>query len=281
MMKRNVCFEENMKKFCQEDGKYFILALDHGNGGRIALSNPGEVIKKAVDAGVDGVLTNYGVFKAFPEAFVREDGHEVGKMLRIDRLGTVLGTHYLHEQPGLRWNLEEAQKTLGINGVMCMGFPGMPDGPNGENTDELSVQLIADMVQECDRLGLVSAAEMLPRGKSNDPADRTVEAMKIACRVAAEYGADLVKTEVVGTAEEFHTVVENTYVPVLALGGVKNADVKAVFAQCKNAMDAGCKGLVVGRNIWGDANVAGMVKALKAIVHENATVEEAYAKYVG
>jgi len=278
-MNRNVCYEENMNKFRQKDGKYLILALDHGNGGRIALENPGAVIKRAVDAGIDGVLTNYGVFKAFPEAFVRADGTEVGKMLRVDRLGTVLGNTYLKEAPGLRWDIEQAQKTLGINGCMCMGFPGMPE-KDGQNYDELSVQLIAEVVQECDRLGLVSAAEMLPQGKMPG-APRTVEAMKIACRVAAEYGVDLVKTEVTASAEEFKEVIDNTYVPVLALGGVKNADTKAVLEQCKNAMNAGCKGLVVGRNIWGDENVEGMVAALKAIVHENATVEEAYAKYVG
>lgn len=40
-------------------------------------------------------------------------------------------------------------------------------------------------------------------------------------------------------------------------------------------MNAGCKGLVIGRNLWGSDNIEGMTKALLKIVHENSVVDEA------
>jgi class I fructose-bisphosphate aldolase len=38
---------------------------------------------------------------------------------------------------------------------------------------------------------------------------------------------------------------------------------------------AGGMGVVFGRNIWQHANPAGMVRALRAVIHEDARAEEA------
>jgi DhnA family fructose-bisphosphate aldolase class Ia len=62
---------------------------------------------------------------------------------------------------------------------------------------------------------------------------------------------------------------------VLALGGEKVNDDRQVLENAKQAMEAGCKGLVIGRNVWGHRNVTGMAAALSRIVHENASVWEA------
>ena len=45
---------------------------------------------------------------------------------------------------------------------------------------------------------------------------------------------------------------------MLALGGAKVNDDRAVLQSAKDAMDAGCKGLMIGRNVWGHSNIAGM-----------------------
>lgn len=42
-------------------------------------------------------------------------------------------------------------------------------------------------------------------------------------------------------------------------------------------MEAGAAGMTTGRNIWGAEDPAAMVRALKAIVHEGATVDAAAA----
>ena len=42
-------------------------------------------------------------------------------------------------------------------------------------------------------------------------------------------------------------------------------------------MDAGARGVAMGRNIWGHQRVKEMTQAIGAIVHRNASVEEALA----
>jgi DhnA family fructose-bisphosphate aldolase class Ia len=161
---------------------------------------------------------------------------------------------------------------LGVDGVMMMGYPGENDGEG--------MRYLAKVAAACDRWGIISAAEMLPNGFSPDPADRTVEKMNIACRVAAELGLDFVKTQFVPPVDDFKKIIENCYVPILVLGGALVKDDRAVLENAKSAMDAGCKGLVIGRNVWGHENVAGMASALRKIVHDNATVDEALKELI-
>jgi putative autoinducer-2 (AI-2) aldolase len=42
---------------------------------------------------------------------------------------------------------------------------------------------------------------------------------------------------------------------------------------------AGARGVDMGRNIWQSKNAVGMIRAIRAIVHESASVKEA-AKYL-
>ena len=87
-------------------------------------------------------------------------------------------------------------------------------------------------------------------------------------------GADIIKTEFVG-GEEFHKVTENCYVPIMVLGGSKAKAEKDVFANIRDAIDNGAKGVIMGRNIVRHENVAQVCSAIAAIIHDNASVEEA------
>jgi class I fructose-bisphosphate aldolase len=48
-----------------------------------------------------------------------------------------------------------------------------------------------------------------------------------------------------------------------------------VLEVVKGAVDAGGAGITMGRNVWKRDNVVGMVRALRIIIHEDATVEDA------
>jgi 3-hydroxy-5-phosphonooxypentane-2,4-dione thiolase len=47
-----------------------------------------------------------------------------------------------------------------------------------------------------------------------------------------------------------------------------------------NAMDRGAAGVDMGRNIFQSDSPLGMIKAVNAVVHEDASVDEAYAIYM-
>lgn len=249
-------------RFFREDGKALILAFDHASHGD-AWVDPAKVINGAREGGMDGILTTYGVISNF-----RKEIGKMGVMLRMEVLGTALGkVDPINGQPmGTPYTVEDAV-ALGADGIMTMGIIG-------NDYDTGNLVYVAQKVAECKKYGLLCASEILPNGFSSDPQDRTQRAMNIACRVGAEIGLDIVKTCYVDGID-YGKVVDNCYVDILALGGAKVNDDRAVLENAKKAMDAGCKGLMIGRNVWGHENIAGMARALNAIVHGNKSVDEA------
>jgi DhnA family fructose-bisphosphate aldolase class Ia len=61
----------------------------------------------------------------------------------------------------------------------------------------------------------------------------------------------------------------------VVLGGDKVGDDRAVLVSVAEALEAGAAGVAIGRNIWQHADPAGMTRALAALVHGAATVDEA------
>jgi putative autoinducer-2 (AI-2) aldolase len=94
----------------------------------------------------------------------------------------------------------------------------------------------------------------------------------MASRMAAEMGATFVKTYY---CDDFEKVVEICPVPIVIAGGKKTPE-KEALTMAYNAIKAGAKGVDMGRNIFqSDAPVA-MIKAVRAVVHENRTPDEAF-----
>ena len=102
---------------------------------------------------------------------------------------------------------------------------------------------------------------------------RDAKYFRLACRICAELGAQIVKTYYV--PEDFDTVVASCPVPIVMAGGKKISELDAL-TMSYNAIREGAAGVDMGRNIFqSDAPVA-MMKAVNRIVHENMTPEEAY-----
>jgi putative autoinducer-2 (AI-2) aldolase len=97
----------------------------------------------------------------------------------------------------------------------------------------------------------------------------------LACRMAAEQGAHIVKTYY---CENFKEVVKACPVPIVIAGG-KKIDEKDALQMARNAIDDGAVGVDMGRNIFQSENPVGMIKAVRAVVHENATIDEAFNVY--
>ena len=117
-------------------------------------------------------------------------------------------------------------------------------------------------------------AMMYTRGKKfrseTDP-----EGIRHAARIAAELGADIVKVNYTGSPKTFAKVVAGCPIPVVIAGGDKIGDEKQVFRMIREALDAGGRGVAVGRNAFGHAAPVRMTRAIAALVHENASIEKA------
>jgi putative autoinducer-2 (AI-2) aldolase len=101
---------------------------------------------------------------------------------------------------------------------------------------------------------------------------RDARYLGLSCRIGAELGARIVKTY---WCENFDKVVHGCPVPVVIAGGPKTETEREVFEFVHDGMEKGAIGVNLGRNIWQNDHPVAMIKALRAIIHEKASVKEA------
>jgi putative autoinducer-2 (AI-2) aldolase len=124
-------------------------------------------------------------------------------------------------------------------------------------------------VDDCEDYGIPVMA-VTAVGKELEKRDARY--LGLCCRIAAEFGAKVVKTY---WCEDFEKVVGGCPVPVVIAGGPKVASEREVFDFVYDGIQKGAIGLNLGRNVWQHDHPVAMVKALRAIIHENATAKEA------
>jgi class I fructose-bisphosphate aldolase len=91
-------------------------------------------------------------------------------------------------------------------------------------------------------------------------------------------GVDIVKTFYTGTTESFAQVVEMAAPAlVVAAGGPRLETDADVIRMAHGVVRAGAAGITFGRNIWQSADPARIIGALKHVLHENGSVEGAFA----
>lgn len=241
------------------DGRALIVALDHGliDGPKPGLERPGETIAKVVAGDADAVLTSYGVARRFAAELA-----PVGLILRVDGGGTSLGD--LSGPGALFYGVEDALR-LGADAIAISAFPGSPN-------EAVTLERLAGSVSAAHAWNLPVMAEMVPGGFDSPPEKRTPEALALSARVAAELGADFVKMPY---GAGFRRVTSTCYVPVVILGGARRGDEGSMLADIRAAVDAGAAGVAVGRNIFQADDPAAMTAAIAALIHDDASLEEA------
>jgi len=94
-------------------------------------------------------------------------------------------------------------------------------------------------------------------------------------RQAVELGADIIKADPCDDVQQYHTVIEvASGCPVLVRGGGKASEAEIV-ARTHELMRQGAAGIVYGRNVIQHERPAAMTRALMALVHDDATPQQA------
>ncbi|HEB37237.1 MAG TPA: 3-hydroxy-5-phosphonooxypentane-2,4-dione thiolase, partial [Thermoplasmatales archaeon] len=179
-------------------------------------------------------------------------------ILRVSGGTSIIGKELLHE--GTVVSIEDA---IRLN-VSAVAFSIMV----GADFERDTILGMTQYIDEAERYGIpVLAVTAVGKDMKRD-----ARYMALASRMAAELGAHFVKTYYV---EEFEKVVESCPVPIVIAGGKKIAEEDAL-KMAYNALQAGAIGVDMGRNIFQSTDPVAMIKAVRAIVHENATPKEAY-----
>ncbi|MGI9252744.1 MAG: class I fructose-bisphosphate aldolase [Thermomicrobiales bacterium] len=256
--------------FNPESGRAFITAFDHG----ITLGpKPGseaamDVLASIVKAGPDGILISPGMMKqgghlfgyrGAPSPIVRGDwiyNHDVMKGLPTRLQDTAQGEH---------WRIvctPEAALSMGAEALTMFLIVGTIEGK--EFSD--NVRDLAATCEAAARIGLPVIVESVLWGARMDD-QRDAELLAFAARMAAELGADAIKTTFTGDTESMRQVIDGCPLPVLVLGGVRSPDPAPVIANLRLALEAGAKGVVYGRNVWQADDPVKMCGLLRDVIH--------------
>lgn len=102
---------------------------------------------------------------------------------------------------------------------------------------------------------------------------RDAKYFRLACRICAELGAQMVKTYYV--PEDFETVVASCPVPIVMAGGKKLPELEAL-TMAYRAVQEGAAGVDMGRNIFQSDAPAAMIQAVNKVVHARMAPAEAF-----
>ena len=105
---------------------------------------------------------------------------------------------------------------------------------------------------------------------------RDARYLSLACRVCAENGATFVKTYY--CEPDFEKVTASCPVPIVIAGGKKLPEDQALkFAY--QAIQAGAAGVDMGRNVFQAEHPVAMIQAIRAVVHDGRSPEDAFELY--
>ena len=141
----------------------------------------------------------------------------------------------------------------------------------GAKNEDRTIANLGRLVNEAERYGMPVLA-VTAVGKEMG---REARYLALACRMAAEIGAHFVKTYY---CEDFYKVVEGCPIPIVMAGGKKIPE-RDALQMTENAIKEGASGVDMGRNIFQSDNPISMIKAIRAIVHKGASVDEAFEIY--
>jgi len=237
-------------------GKTVMLAVDHGyfQGPTTGLTD----LKKTVTPLIpyaDCLFITRGMLRTCIDP--RSD---VSICLRVSGGPSILGEL---SNEDITTSMEEAIR-LNAFGVGMSIFVGA-------RNEDRTISNLGRLVNEAERYGMPVLA-VTAVGKEMG---RDARYLALACRMAAEIGAHFVKTYY---CDDFYKLVEGCPVPIVMAGGKKIPE-RDALKMTADVIKEGASGVDMGRNIFQSDNPVGMIKAVRAIVHKGASVEEAFEIY--
>ncbi|MDO4887975.1 MAG: fructose-bisphosphate aldolase [Actinomycetaceae bacterium] len=251
--------------FDTDSNRAFVVAFDHGQSLPIppGLGNPVSLLERIVAGRPQGILLNRGMLEQGASLFGKRGGPE--PILRVD--WTTLDPHMKSELGEAHRSLVTPDQALALGATaVCTYLIARPEA-DGMFFD--NVAHVATLIGRAHEIGLPVIVEGTLWGLRNED-QKDPEQLRRVCRIAAEIGADAIKTEFVGDVDTQRTIIEEVGdIPVLTLGGAA-AEREAVARDAARAIEAGARGLIFGRNVWQVDDMEGVMTDLSAIVHGKA-----------
>ncbi|KON28234.1 fructose-bisphosphate aldolase [miscellaneous Crenarchaeota group archaeon SMTZ-80] len=238
-------------------GRGLIIAIDHGMalGPMTGIEEPARVFNM-LEPYADAWLMTKGIF-----THVYQPRGGTGIILRASGGATIVGPDITCEGPTA--SVEELV-SLSADAIATSAYIGT------QNEHE-TLRHMARVATDCCRwqvplVGVIGVGK--DKEKTQDP-----KFVALSARVAAEHGADIVKTYY--TPQDFDKVTASCPVPIVIAGGPKCETDKETLDMIRGALDGGAAGIVMGRNIWQSGRPVPLIKAVRTMIHDNASLDDA------
>jgi len=231
---------------------------------------PGMATQAQMDAqarslrGAEAVIVPPGVVRFVPSLFEGRDAPALMILARWQNISR--SPEQLGYRAGSTATLASIEKVaaLGAVGIMNYLYIGFEDSREEAREIEAAVRV----GEECDRFGLVHLVETRAvRDERNPDGSYKLDLIQLHTRIAAEIGADLIKTKQPATVAEVRELTDACPGPVLFAGGPLRADPDEAYRTAADAIAGGAAGIVFGRNIFQQPDPAAALAKFSSIVH--------------
>lgn len=247
----------------RETKRTIVIPMDHGLtvGAIEGLVDMPRAIDDIAEGGADAVLMHKGLVRCAH----RKHGRDLGLIVHLSASTSLSPTSNSKILVGT------------VEDAICLGADGVSVHINlGDDNERDMLHDLGKIATSCGKWGMPLLAMMYARGPgiSNgyDP-----ELVAHCARVGVELGADIVKVPYTGDPDSFADVVAACCVPVVIAGGERMGSTAEFLNMVHDSLRAGGAGLSVGRNMFQHPRRVDLVRAVRALVHENCTVDQALA----
>ena len=240
------------------------ITMDHPitRGVLPGLENIRETLRRVVAGRPDAITLQKGIAQNFFEPYA-------GKTALILK-STAYSTAY---HPAYDTPLADVEETVRL-GADAISVGVIVGGP--EQTQQLTQ--LGRISKEALAAGMPLVAHIYPKGTMVDDPNRA-DLLAYAVRVGSELGVDIIKTLWSGSADSFRQVIEACPTRVALAGGAGGNDLEDYLTMTREALDIGLAGVTYGRFVWQDPKPAAVIRALAALIHEDADVATALGVY--
>jgi len=240
-----------------QNNRALMLAVDHGYflGPTEKLEDPKKVIASLLKY-CDSLMVTRGIQRTCVSTTT-----DTPMVLRVSGGSSIIGEDLSQED--ITVSIEDAIR-LNASALAMSIFVG-------SKYEYQTIVNLGKLVGEAEKYGLpVLAVTAVGKELGKD-----ARYLSLACRIAAEQGAHIVKTYY---CDNFEKVVQSCPVPIIVAGGKKIPE-RDALQLTYNAIKGGAVGVDMGRNIWQSEHPVSMIRAVRAIVHANQNVDQAFALY--
>jgi DhnA family fructose-bisphosphate aldolase class Ia len=247
-----------------------VVAFDHALvlGPIPGTEDPLGKIRQFAQANVDALLLNLGLIRQFanskifgplPSLIARLDWTTVWSAFEENGNGALYSSLVAHPEQALRHGADAVLTYLVV-------------GTGDTEFEMKEITRNAEIARECEQVGIPLIVEALARGKDvQHPGDP--KWLNLHTRMAAELGADAVKTDYSGDPASMRSVVEKCPIPILVLGGSRHASDKHALDVVREVAAAGAAGVFFGRNVFQADNMSRFLEQARAALDTAPTAE--------